>query len=185
MVGPTWLSRRCWRIHRAAICILAFTAVFAACQADRTPELLGAWQATLLVEEGDTIEVILDDVGLFFDEEGKYIYTSTLDYEESGIFRTKGNLLFTTPVKQDTLVERPVAIALLNEKALHLNMKEGDKNRILEFERITPDATEEDELHDGHDHDGHGHEGHDHDEVIEENEYDTAVDTTNLDEVID
>ena len=139
----------------------------------------------MLIEDGDTIDVILDDVGLFFDEEGKYIYTSTLDYEESGIFRSKGNMLFTTPVKQDTLVERPVAIALLDELVLHLNMKEGQKNRILEFERIILDESDVDEEFGAHDHVGHDHEGHDHDEDFEEGELDGAMDSTGVEEIND
>lgn len=130
----------------------------------------------MLIEDGDTIDVILDDVGLYFDKEGKYIYTSTLDYEESGTFRTKGNMLFTTPVKQDTLVERPVAIARLSETSLHLNMKEGEKNRILEFERIYTETGNEilEEVFDDHD-----HEGHDHGEDFEES--DLEIDTTDID----
>ncbi len=160
--------------------------MIAACKQDRTPELLGSWQANLLIEEGDTIDVILDDVGLFFDADGSYIYTSTLDYEESGTFRSQGDMLFTTPSEQDTLLERPVAIALLDENALHLNMKEGEKNRILEFERIDLSASDDeqmDELTHDHAHD-HDHEGHSHEEYAEE-ELDGAVDTTGINDIND
>jgi hypothetical protein len=179
MVSSSWLPRRSCRIHRLAICVLGAFTAFAACNSDRTPELLGSWQANLLIEEGDTIDVILDDVGLYFAKDGSYIYTSTLDYEESGTFRTSGEMLFTTPAAQDTLVERPVEIALLDKDVLHLNMKEGDKNRILEFERIDLSSLDDGDVH-AHDH-NHDHDGHSHDDEFYDEDFDEAVDTMGID----
>ena len=140
----------------------------------------------MLIEEGDTIDVILDDVGLFFDTDGSYIYTSTLDYEESGTFRSSGDMLFTTPTAQDTLLERPVEIALLTDNLLHLNMKEGDKNRILEFERINLSIPDDEHMGiEAHDH-SHNHEGHAHEEEYFDEGFDgDDTDTTGTNEIND
>lgn len=80
--------------------------------------------------------VDLSDVGIAFREGGQYVYTSTLDHEESGTYRVDGSLLMTTPAGQDTITDRPVEIALLEGDLLHLNMREGDKARVLQFERV-------------------------------------------------
>lgn len=88
-------------------------------------------------------------------------------------------MLFTTPAAQDTLVERPVEIALLDKDVLHLNMKEGDKNRILEFERIDLSSLDDGDVH-AHDH-NHDHDGHSHDEEFYDEDFDEAVDTMGID----
>lgn len=75
-------------------------------------------------------------MGIAFREGGQYVYTSTLDHEESGSYRVDGALLMTTPAGQDSIADRPVEIALLEGDVLHLNMREGDKARVLQFERV-------------------------------------------------
>ncbi len=89
-----------------------------------------------LVEEGDTVEVNLQDVSISFDPAGDYAYTSTLDYTERGTFRTDGEYLITQPNVPDTIPERAVEIATLEPSVLRLNMQEGDKRRVLMFERV-------------------------------------------------
>lgn len=115
---------------------LAAACALAACGRDYGAELAGAWRATTLLEEGDTVAVDLSDVGIAFRPGGRYVYTSTLDHEEQGTYRVDGALLLTTPEGQDTIADRPVEIALLERDVLHLNMQEGDKARVLQFERV-------------------------------------------------
>jgi len=140
----------------------------------------------LLVEEGDTVDVILDDVGLRFDKNGKYVYTSTLDYEEEGTFRTKGDMLFSTPAEQDSVAERRVAIEHLDELSLHLRMKQGEKYRILEFERIIQEDVSADSHTNqlGADHQ-HDHEGHSHIEELAADSVFNTGDTTSTGKIND
>ena len=107
----------------------------------------------------------LDDVGLYFDADGSYVYTSTLDHEEAGAFRLDGDYLYTTPGGQDTLRDRPVQIARLDAERLHIRMLEGDKVRVLQLARLATDTDgANDPLEgnfDAHDHDDPNHV-HDH-----------------------
>ena len=89
-----------------------------------------------LIEEGDTIAVDLTDVGIAFEPANRYVYTSTLDYEEAGTYRVDDAYLLTTPGGQDSIVDRAVEIMLLEGDRLHLNMEEAGKQRILQFERL-------------------------------------------------
>ena len=70
------------------------------------------------------------------------MYTSTLDHEESGTYRVEEPLLLTTPAGQDTVVDRPVEITLLDGSNLHLNMMEAGKTRLLQFARLDAGAVE-------------------------------------------
>ena len=126
-----------------ALAILIALALVAACARDRAPELYGAWQAVLLTENGDTVDVVLDDVTIAFREDGTYAYTSKLDYVEEGTFRAENDRLYTTPTAQDTLVDRPVEIAALAPDLLILNMMEGQARRTLTFERVIATASDE------------------------------------------
>ena len=121
------------------------------------------------MEEADTVEVRLDDVGLRFEPDGSYYYTSTLDYEEQGTYRLDGAYLYRQPANQAEAADRPVEIIRLDSSALHLNMQADGKPRRLEFSRISESEVMEaqratdphDHGHD-HDHDHDDHTGHDH-----------------------
>ena len=133
-----------------------------ACNEDRTPDLHGAWQATLLVEEGDTVEVRLDDVGIQFKPDGSYVYTSTLDYAEEGNYHLDGEYLYRTPTGADPEGILPVEIAALDSTRLHFNMVDSGKARRLEFLRVElPDNGQLNDFGDDHIHDDH-HDDHDH-----------------------
>ena len=122
----------------ATYATLAATA--AACRPDRTPDLLGTWQATYLIEEGDTVDVRLDDVSLRFDSGGRYVYTSTLDYYEEGAFALTDDILATTP-DVDSVGPQRVRVTALDPGALALLMFDDGRQRVLAFERVVPADT--------------------------------------------
>ena len=111
------------------------TLLLGSCQADRTLELLGTWQASLLIEDGDTVDVRLDDVSLLFEPEGAYTYTSTLDYFEEGRFALDGDILETQPAA-DSLSPQRVKVTTLDDSTLHFFMMDAGRRRQLEFRRM-------------------------------------------------
>ena len=118
-----------------SVAILAVVLAAVGCQDDRTPELLGTWQATSLVEEGDTVDVRLDDVSLRFDTGGRYVYTSTLDYYEEGTFVFEGDILTTSP-EIDSVGEQRVKVTVLDPEQLRFFMMDAGRQRQLSFERV-------------------------------------------------
>ena len=112
----------------------------ASCGSDRTSELLGTWRATTLIEEGDTVDVNLDDVSLRFDSAGRYVYTSTLDYFEEGGFVLEDDILTTDP-DVDTVGVQRVRVTTLDTSQLAFLMFDGGRQRILRFARVRPDGT--------------------------------------------
>ena len=169
----------------------AAVATLGACRADQTPELFGTWQAEVLIEDGDTVDVDLENVSLAFAPDLNYLYTSTLDYVEPGTYRLDGGVLYTLPEGSDAGAARKVKVELLDSARLHILMNDAGKLRRLEFARVARDAAVVDtfgrggdgaydidtayypldsgsldgpQYDDGHFDDGHGHpdDGHGH-----------------------
>lgn len=122
--------------------------------------LIGTWQAThllqrddgpshggssggevaqptydLIFDEGDTVDLRLEDVSLQFEADGDYTYTSTLDYFETGTFSLDGDIL-TTAASTDSIPTQRVRVIRLDDGRLHLFMKDAGRNRELGFERV-------------------------------------------------
>ena len=124
-------------LHAAALLSFAAAVLTAACRPDRTPEILGTWQAVYLLEEGDTVDVKLDNVSLRFDTGGHYVYTSTLDYFERGRFELVDDILTTRP-EVDTVGQQRVRVTRLTPEGLTFLMSDGGKARVLGFARVRP-----------------------------------------------
>ena len=127
-MGSKLIWACCWLVVPLAV-------VLVACQRDRTPELLGTWQATSLVEEGDTVDVRLDEVSLRFEPDGDYVYTSTLDYYEEGTFALDGDILTTTAAVDSVGVQR-VRVTALDTGRLQFFMLDNGRKRQLSFQRV-------------------------------------------------
>ncbi|MEL6720447.1 MAG: hypothetical protein AAFO82_21965 [Bacteroidota bacterium] len=101
------------------------------CASDKENLLLGRWNATQLTENGNSIEMELEEVWFTFDEQGHYQFHSTLNYREAGFYKQNNNLLYTT----DTLIEdrnrQAVKILKLDEAHLELGMEDRGKKRVL------------------------------------------------------
>ena len=128
-------------MRAAAAALAVATLPLGACETDRTPELLGTWQASLLIEEGDTVDVRLDDVSLLFESGGAYTYTSTLDYFEEGRFALDGDILETQPTA-DSLSPQKVKVTTLDDSTLHFFMMDAGRRRQLEFRRVATAGAE-------------------------------------------
>lgn len=94
--------------------------------------LIGEWQAAALFEEGQPLDVDLDDISLTFGNKN-YHYTSTLNYRESGSYSVDERYLFTVDTIHRASSEKAVEIKLISADSLHLRMQENGKERLLKL----------------------------------------------------
>jgi hypothetical protein len=99
---------------------------------DKRPELLqGRWDAILLVEESDTLQMDLSPVFLEMSSEGTYLFQSTLNYLESGRYRLEGNLLYIQDTTSTGSKERRIRIRQFEADTLILDMESEGLSRQL------------------------------------------------------
>ncbi|MEM6697363.1 MAG: hypothetical protein AAF599_03135, partial [Bacteroidota bacterium] len=111
------------------------------CTSEQENLLLGKWQATQLIEEGDSVKMDLAEVGFLFDEQGRYQFQSTLNYREAGFYTKNNNLLYTTDTLTENRNRQAVKILKLKEGLLELGMVDRGKERVLSLKKET--ASEE------------------------------------------
>jgi len=97
--------------------------------------LLGEWQATSVLEEGDSLRLDPAQVGFVFRPDNRYTYRSTLKYEEAGTWRYTEGFLYAQDTTQVGAEERIVAVEKLTTDSLEIRMLAGDKERELVFLR--------------------------------------------------
>jgi hypothetical protein len=93
--------------------------------ANPSNDLIGKWSATSVLQDDKVLDLDLNLVGFEFDQNGKYSFTSTLDYREAGDFHITDNKLITL----DTIHgkgQKSVLIERLDEDTLQLRMKNPD-----------------------------------------------------------
>ncbi|GEM_PF-1874454 len=132
------------RLWRFSIGVILF--IWAGCELFFPERLLeGQWQATVVLEEGDTLPVDVGQIRLIFDDEGHYRYHSTLNYREAGFYKLEGALLYTRDTThRDTVLERFVKVPVLTTDSMVVLMRtREDKERLLRFRRI-PDSPSSD-----------------------------------------
>jgi len=97
--------------------------------------LLGEWQATSVLEEGDSLKLDPTQVGFVFPPDNRYTYRSTLKYVEAGTWRYAEGFLYAQDTTQAGAEERIVAVEKLTRDSLEIRMLAGDKERELVFLR--------------------------------------------------
>lgn len=97
--------------------------------------LLGEWQATSVLEGGDSLRLDPTQVGFVFRPDNRYTYRSTLRYEEAGTWRYAEGFLYAQDTTQTGATERIVAVEKLTSDSLEIRMMAGEKERELVFLR--------------------------------------------------
>lgn len=97
--------------------------------------LLGEWQATSVLESGDSLQLDPAQVGFVFRPDNRYTYRSTLRYKEAGTWRYAEGFLYAQDTTQADATERIVAVEKLTTDSLEIRMLAGDKERELVFLR--------------------------------------------------
>lgn len=110
---------------------LLLSVILASCEDKRIQLLEGTWEAQILLEEGDTIQMDLSPVFLQMHKEGTYLFQSTLNYLESGYFRLEGNLLYVQDTTTIGSKERKMRIHQFEADTLVLDMESDGLSRQL------------------------------------------------------
>lgn len=98
--------------------------------------LTGNWQASEVLEEGRPLGIEPSLIRMQFTDNGKYSYSSTLNYQEAGTYYLEDNYLFTTDTLNQASTEKTVEIILLSADSLHLKMIDSGKERLLKLYRL-------------------------------------------------
>jgi hypothetical protein len=110
--------------------------LLAACANQRERQLLGAWQAFEITEEGELLPVKPEEVRFEFRAGHTYSYQSTLNYKETGSFRIHKGYLLTRELSGVSEPERAVFIERLEADTLVLGMEDQGKQREVKLARL-------------------------------------------------
>lgn len=116
-------------------CLLFLVISVYACQKHSTTDITGTWKAIELTQEGDSLEIDLEDVSFEFKENGRYQFNSTLKYEEAGTFHVDGPYLFSIDTTQNMDHEKAVEIIQLSGDTLILRMEDLGNERVMVLRR--------------------------------------------------
>lgn len=112
--------------------ILSFVlCLFFACGEREDKLLLGEWQATQVLEEGDSLKLDPTQVGFLFRPDNRYTFRSTLRYEEAGTWRYSEGFLMAQDTTRGDSPERVVAVEKLTLDSLEIRMLSEGKERGL------------------------------------------------------
>lgn len=107
-----------------------------ACGPNVEHQIIGSWQAVVVLEEGDSLEVDPQYIKLNFGKNKDYTYSGPLKYEESGSYYVESKYLYTLDTLNQASTEKAVEIVKLTEDSLQLLMKEGARERLLKFVKV-------------------------------------------------
>jgi hypothetical protein len=93
--------------------------------------LLGKWQATQVLQRGDSLLLDPAEVGFSFLPNNRYAYRSTLRYEEAGTWRFDNGFLFAQDTTRAAVAERIVAVEKLTSDSLVLRMRADTTERVM------------------------------------------------------
>lgn len=122
-------------MHLRHCIYLAALLFFCSCGEREDLLLLGEWQATSVLEEGDSLQLDPTQLGFVFRPDNRYSYRSTLRYEEAGTWRYAEGFLYAQDTTQADTEERIVAVEKLTKDSLEIRMLAADKERALVFLR--------------------------------------------------
>ncbi|TXF84252.1 hypothetical protein FUA23_21305 [Neolewinella aurantiaca] len=91
--------------------------------------LLGEWEATQVLEAGDSLKLDPTQVGFLFRPDNRYTFRSTLRYEEAGTWHYAEGFLMAQDTTRNDSPERVVAIEKLTHDSLRIRMLTEGKER--------------------------------------------------------
>jgi hypothetical protein len=111
--------------------LLALVLLLFRCGEREDAQLLGKWQATQVLQRGDSLLLDPAEVGFSFLPNNRYAYRSTLRYQEAGIWRYDNGFLFAQDTTRAAATERIVAVEKLTADSLVLRMRADTTERIM------------------------------------------------------
>lgn len=107
-------------------------AVFLLCACGRDDQLLlGSWEATSVTEAGDSVRLDPAEVGFTFRPDNRYLFRSTLRYEEAGTWTYQDGFLRAVDTTQTGKPERVVAVEKLTPDSLVIRMNGDSAERVV------------------------------------------------------
>lgn len=108
------------------------TVLFLSCSEREDKLLLGEWQATEVLESGDSLKLDPAQVGFLFRPDNRYTFRSTLRYEEAGTWRYSEGLLMAQDTTRENSLERVVAVEKLTIDSLEIRMlSDGEEQWLI------------------------------------------------------
>lgn len=92
---------------------------------------MGGWQATQVLQRGDSLLLDPAEVGFSFLPNNRYTYRSTLRYQEAGTWRYDNGFLFAQDTTRVAVAERIVAVEKLTSDSLVLRMRADTTERVM------------------------------------------------------
>ncbi len=120
-------------MYKYFLYFIIFSCAFSCAPYDKK-ELLGAWQAVEVTEEGRVLNLNPSEINLNFNKDD-YEFNSTISYKEAGHYKLDGKFLITKDSLNPSQDIKKVEILSLSRDSLKLKMKEADKLRILKLKR--------------------------------------------------
>lgn len=109
--------------------MVLFAILFASCSEREDVLLLGKWQATQVLEAGDSLKLDPTQVGFLFRPDNRYTFRSTLRYQEAGTWRYTEGFLMAQDTTRENSPERVVAVEKLTTDSLEIRMLADGKER--------------------------------------------------------
>lgn len=112
--------------------ISGLLAVFLLCACGRDDQLLlGSWEATSVTEAGDSVRLNPAEVGFTFRPDNRYLFRSTLRYQEAGTWTYQEGFLRAIDTTQAERPERIVAVEKLTMDSLVIRMNGDTAERVV------------------------------------------------------
>lgn len=108
---------------------LVLVCFFLCCGAREDALLIGEWQATQVVEAGDSLQLDPAEVGFTFQANNRYSFRSTLRYTEAGTWHYERGFLFARDTTVANGEERVVAVEKLTADSLVIRMRADTAER--------------------------------------------------------
>ena len=105
------------------LCIILCLGALTSCSKYSRSDLIGHWTAVSVLQDKQPLKVNPSEITLAFTKDGTYYFTSTLDYQEAGVFDLKGEQLWTTDTIQQPPKSKTVLIEKLSSDSLHIKMR--------------------------------------------------------------
>lgn len=104
---------------------------FIGCKSENERRIVGKWQALQLMECDNIVPIQTELVDIEFMSNGKYIFHSTLNVKEEGIYKIRKNFLFTQDKMREKAPEKAVLIQSIEDDTLVLQMSYKGKDQWL------------------------------------------------------
>jgi hypothetical protein len=111
--------------------LIVFSISSQSCRNAMERQATGKWFAAQLIECDDLIPIQREQVNLALNNDGTYVFNSTLNVHEEGKFRIRNNYLYTLNRLSDNAKEKIVRIARLSNDSLELEMNYRGREQFL------------------------------------------------------